>query len=131
MNFNVLNQTILPAPTEGIPGMDYALRLVVSAVNDSCVEIPIVLSSGAVVIKGKLISMGAYYDKLAISLANALNVAGGLSQALQELKGSASNLPFYIHLNDAEIIGAHPQAIISCEGLWRGATSKVDWYSLG
>jgi len=131
MNFNVLNQTILPAPTEGIPEVDYALRLIVSAVNDSGAEIPIILSSGSAVIKGKLMSRDTYYDKLAISLANAVKVSECLSQALQELKDSKDELPFYIHLVDAEFICAHSQAILRSEGLWRGAISKVDWYSLG
>ena len=131
MNFNVLNQTILPASTEGLPEVDYALRLIVSAVNDSSVEVPITLSSGSTVLKGKLISMGTYYDKLAISLASVLKVSGGLNEALQELKGSVGTLPYYIHLNDAEIIGARPQVILGREGLWRAAISKVDWYSIG
>ncbi|WP_141234021.1 hypothetical protein [Pseudomonas sp. Irchel 3E20] len=126
-----INQTILAAASESPPWADYALRRVVKAVNDSRIEMAITLSSGSIVIKGTLIAIDAYYDHLAVRLADVLNESADLRRTQDELKEAGNSLPYYIHLKNSAIFVGGSQTSISGEGLWRGAISSINGYSLG
>lgn len=112
---------------------DWLLRAWISTISGNGVGFSVVLTTGAGIITGTLISEIRYLDSLTAAMADSWGERGEMFRDLfAPIRDLDRQLPIkYVHLEGAKLITLQGAIPVGANGLWRGDLDAIIGHSLG